>query len=229
MSNMDHIKNHFDSEAQVYDEIILKLIPYYKEMVSALVSTIPFEKTANIKVLDLGCGTGTISFAIKQKFPNASFTLMDLAPKMLELAKNKINNADTQIHNVDFYNYDIKDNYDVIVSSLALHHLVTDNDKQTFYTKIYNGLNNDGIFFNADVILGSNNHLQELYLKKWTEYMSRSCEIDEINNKWLVTYKNEDNPAILLEQIKWLGEIGFKNIDIVWKYYNFAVFGGYKN
>lgn len=229
MDKMEHIKNHFESEAKIYDEVILKLIPYYKEMVSALVATIPFNKTDAIKVLDLGCGTGTISFEIKKKFPNACFTLVDLAPKMLELAKNKINNSDTQIHNVDFYKYDINDNYDVIVSSLALHHLVTDTDKKNFYTKIYNSLGKNGLFFNADVILGSNHHLQDLYIKKWTEYMSHNCKIDEINNKWLVTYKNEDKPAVLLEQIKWLNEIGFKNVDIVWKYYNFAVYGGYKN
>jgi tRNA (cmo5U34)-methyltransferase len=229
MDKMEHIKNHFENEAQIYDEVILKLIPYYKEMVSAIVGTIPFKKTDALKVLDLGCGTGTISLEIKNNFPNATFTLVDLSPKMLEIAKNKINNLDTQIHNVDFYKYNIECNYDVIISSLALHHLVTDNDKKTFYLKIYKGLSDNGLFFNADVVLSSKNHLQGLYIKKWVEYMSKSCELDEIINKWLVTYKNEDNPAVLLEQIKWLEEIGFKNVDIVWKYYNFAVYGGYKN
>ena len=41
-------------------------------------------------------------------------------------------------------------------------------------------------------------------------------------------YKEEDFPARLLDQIQWLKEIGFKNIEIFWKYYNFSVFGGIK-
>lgn len=58
--------------------------------------------------------------------------------------------------------------------------------------------------------------------------MNKSCSMDDINNNWLVKYRNEDNPAKLLEQVKWLEEIGFSDIDIIWKYYNFAVYGGLK-
>lgn len=52
--------------------------------------------------------------------------------------------------------------------------------------------------------------------------------MDDINNNWLVKYRNEDKPARLLDQIKWLEEIGFSDVDILWKYYNFAVYGGLK-
>lgn len=228
MGNMATVKSHFESEAQVFDEVILKLIPYYKEMVTALVSVIPFDGTDTIKVLDLGCGTGTISNEIKQKFPNAIFTIVDISGNMITIAKDKIGNADTKCHNVDFYKYTIDEKFDVVTSSLALHHLINHEDKKQFYKKIFNSLNNGGVFFNADVILGSNDFLQKKYMEKWIEYMSRRCDIDEINDKWLLNYRNEDRPAILLEQIAWLKAIGFKNIDIIWKYYNFAVYGGFK-
>ena len=39
---------------------------------------------------------------------------------------------------------------------------------------------------------------------------------------------DEDNPAELLEQIKWLEGMGFASIDVIWKYYNYAVYGGRK-
>jgi tRNA (cmo5U34)-methyltransferase len=32
-----------------------------------------------------------------------------------------------------------------------------------------------------------------------------------------------------MEQLTWLAESGFTDIDVLWKYYNFAVYGGRKS
>ncbi len=58
--NMDRVKEHFESEAEQFDGIIRRLIPFYEEMVDAAVSALPFSADAPIRVLDLGCGTGTL-------------------------------------------------------------------------------------------------------------------------------------------------------------------------
>jgi len=229
MNKMNEIMTHFEDEAPFYDEIILKLIPHYSEMVNALVSSIPFEKETPINVLDLGCGTGTISKAILEKYPNAKFTIIDISQNMLKIAEKKIGSKSIcQSHCIDFYELNLVEKYDVVTSSLALHHLITDEDKRVFYSKIFNMLKMNGIFLNADVVLGSNEHFQNIYMEKWISYMNKSCSMDDINNNWLVKYRNEDKPTRLLEQIKWLEEIGFSDVDIVWKYYNFAVYGGLK-
>jgi tRNA (cmo5U34)-methyltransferase len=31
-----------------------------------------------------------------------------------------------------------------------------------------------------------------------------------------------------MDQLAWLAEIGFSEVDVVWKYFNFAVYGGRK-
>ncbi|MDH5680030.1 MAG: methyltransferase domain-containing protein [Spirochaetota bacterium] len=224
---MDNVKKHFEDEAKEFDEIILKLIPYYSEMVEALVSAIPFDKSRTIKVMDLGCGTGTVSKQIKLAFPKAIISCMDIAQNMIEMAKSKLAEySDPHYMVEDFYHYQFTEEYDVIVSSLALHHLLTDNDKKAFYQKIYQGLAVNGVFYNADVILGSRDYLQELYMDKWREFMRRHVTEEEIKKKWIPTYYEEDRPAKLIEQIHWLEEIGFIDVDILWKYYNFAVYGG---
>ncbi len=43
---MDKIKKHFEEEAHEFDQIVLKLIPCYEEMISALFAAIPFELCA---------------------------------------------------------------------------------------------------------------------------------------------------------------------------------------
>lgn len=87
---MDAVKTHFEKEAKEFGQIILKLIPYYPEMVDGLVSAIPHQRSRELNIIDLGCGTGTISKKIKELFPCATITCLDLAENMIEMAKIKL-------------------------------------------------------------------------------------------------------------------------------------------
>ena len=226
---MDGVKKHFEEEAKEFDAIILKLIPYYPEMLDALVSAIPFDKSSVIKVIDLGCGTGTVSKLVKSIFPDAVITCLDVAENMIEMAKNKLSewvDIRYQLGDFNHFNFDYK--YDVAISSLSLHHLLTDEDKKNFYRRIYEALNPGGIFYNADNVIASNDYLQEVYMEKWKEFMRKSISEEEIDNNWIPRYYVEDRPDKLLDQLIWLKEIGFADVDVIWKYYNFAVYGGRK-
>jgi tRNA (cmo5U34)-methyltransferase len=227
MDRIETVKSHFEAEAEEFDKIILKLIPYYAEMINALVLSIPFKKDEQINVIDLGCGTGTVAQKIKNTFPNSKISCLDIAENMIKLAQKKLG-EDINCHISNFYEFTFDKKYDVIVSSLALHHLANDEDKIMFYKKIYNALTDNGVFYNADVVLGSNSHLQDLYMAKWKIFMEKNVLLDEIENKWIVKYKSEDRPTSLINHINWLKDIGYKNIDVVWKYYNYCVYGGYK-
>jgi tRNA (cmo5U34)-methyltransferase len=228
--NMDKIKMHFEGEAREFDQIILKLIPYYHEMIRALIAAIPFEASDKIKVIDLGCGTGSIAKKVKETYPNAQVTCVDIAENMIEMARIKLSSySDVRYQASDFYQLNFSETYDVVISSLALHHLITDEDKQDFYSKIYKALPPGGIFYNADVVLASGSHLQEAYIRQWKDFMSKSVSKQEIEDKWIPKYKEEDRPARLMDQLAWLSKIGFVDTDVVWKFYNFAVYGGTKS
>lgn len=47
-------------------------------------------KNDEIKVLDLGCGTGELIFELKNKFNNFEITGIDFSEKMLEISKKEI-------------------------------------------------------------------------------------------------------------------------------------------
>lgn len=229
MNKSDNVKAHFEEEATEFDELILKLIPHYEEMIDALINSIPYDEEDSVKVMDLGCGTGTITKSLKDKFNNANITCLDLAKNMIEMAKIKLNDyTDITYITGDFYHFKFPEKYDVILSSLALHHLEIDDDKKQFYKKIYEALNPGGVFLNADVVLGANDYLQTLYLEKWKEFMNKSVEMKEIEEKWIPAAEEEDHPATLIYQLDWLRDIGFKDVDVIWKYYGGAVYGGFK-
>ena len=68
--------------------------------------------------------------------------------------------------------------------------------------------------------------LQESYITKWREYIRRGSVSEEAEQRWICQHYNDDYPAILINQLYWLQKIGFSEVDVLWKYYNFAVYGG---
>jgi len=226
---MEKVKSHFEEEAKEFDDLILKLIPGYKEMISSLISSIPFENSRAIKVLDIGCGTGNISKAVKERYPHAHIICFDLAESMIEMTRYKLSKYDNiEYHVADVREFEFENDYDVVISSLVLHHLETDEEKLSIYSRIYNSLKAGGVFYNADTVLGSNEYLNKVNMSHWKKFMLKTTPLSEIEEKWIPRYYEEDHPAPLLDHVDWLREIGFKDVDVTWKYVQGAVYGGYK-
>ena len=224
---MDKVKEHFEEEAKEFDNTILKLIPRYDDMISCMVSVIPFDNSEEFKLLDLGSGTGNITKAVKEKYPHSKISCIDIAENMIQMAKIKLQDyTDIEYYTGDFSEFDFEEQYDVIVSSLALHHIKTDEDKKKFYSKIYSSLKEGGVFLNSDVVLGSNEKLSQIYRGKWIDFMLLNLPEEEVREKWLPKQIDEDFPAPLNKHLKWLDEKGFKSIDVVWKYYGLVVYCG---
>jgi hypothetical protein len=66
-------------------------------------------------------------------------------------------------------------------------------------------------------------------MDQWRAFMRRNLSDQEIEEKWIAKYRVEDHPARLIDQLAWLTAIGFADVDVTWKHYNFAVYGGVKH
>ena len=226
---LNKVKSHFDGEADIFDSHVIKAVPYYAQMLDALISSITFEKGRVFSAVDIGSGTGTLAYLLKKRFPNAKIKCVDFAPKMLEAAKQKLKGLDDiSFEQADIYGYSFKENVDAVISSLALHHLETDADKKRFQEKSFKALNSAGIFINADIILASDEKRQQVCLEKWKEFNLRSMTDAQIADRQH-KYETEDRPAILMNEIDNLTAIGYKKVEVFWRYYNFAVYGGIKH
>jgi tRNA (cmo5U34)-methyltransferase len=78
------------------------------------------------------------------------------------------------------------------------------------------------------VVLGGDDFLQKLYMEKWIDFMSKNISVEEIENKWLKNYYAEDRPAKLITHLEMLKECGFPCVDVLYKYFNYAVYIGKK-
>ena len=229
MDSPYEIKQRFDNDASHFDTLIVKVVPFYNEMIKALVGAIPHEENAAISVIDLGCGTGEVALRVKKRFPQAQIHCLDAAEKMLHIAKDRLEPYSPITFELgDFTHYQFRQHYDVILSSLALHHLQSDDEQLAFWQRAYDCLSPGGCIFNADVIWGASYYLQSLNIEMWKQFMRRTISDPEIENRWLPQYSTEDRPVQLIKQLKWLDEVGLSDIDVIWKYYGAAVYGGTK-
>jgi tRNA (cmo5U34)-methyltransferase len=220
------IKEHFEKEAVVFDKMFYRVMPRYQELTEALVDAIPFAPKAKLKILDLGCGTGNLTQKIISAYPNASVTCADMAENMLKMAQAKFKGR----RNVRFWLGDIRDfdysgTYDAIVASMVLHH-IEKRDKPVFYRKLRNSLSKNGVFYVIDIFLAPDRYLQNLYMDKWKTFMKRSgLPINRVNDM-IARHQREDRPVVLADELAIMRKAGFARVDVVLKYYNFAVYGG---
>ena len=81
------------------------------------------------RVLDVGCGTGTMLLMIAQRHPDASLAGVDPDPRVLERAQRKIAQAGRAIAlreaSATALPY-ADESFDVVVSSLVFHHLTSE-------------------------------------------------------------------------------------------------------
>jgi SAM-dependent methyltransferase len=118
------------------------------DMVEALVGTAP-------RVLDLACGTGSITARLLARFPRATSTGVDLDPALLAIARGTFEGDDR----VRFVTADLKDpdwpaklpydSYDAVLTATALHWLHSE-PLAALYGRVAELVSDGGVFMNAD-------------------------------------------------------------------------------
>ncbi len=226
MKRMNRIKEQFNDIANRYDEQRKMLIPCFNDFYS-VASAIADANTRNPSILDLGAGTGLYSSFLLAKYPSATFTLIDVSDEMITMARSRFKtNPNFQYVIADFTEYDFKNTYDLIISSLSIHHLPDDKKIHTYET-VYSLLNQNGIFVNADQVIGNSERVDKIYKAHWRESIENSG-LSDADVTAAYSRISLDNMAPLQSQLKWLMKIGFADVDCVYKYYNFAVIHGKK-
>ena len=220
------LRKKFDDAAYEYDKDRKAIIPHFDTYYGTLVQLSDSE-ISNPRILDLGAGTGLLTQLLWEKHPKARFQLVDMAEEMLNIAKNRFSGQENfEYINEDYLKYDFDGLFDMIVSSLSIHHL-NHSDIKSLYQKAYDHLKPDGIFLNADEVIGPGSYSEEMYQKNWMEVIDQAG-LEESDKKVILERMNFDNPATLEDNIKWLQEAGFKDVDVYYKYYNFVVLYGRK-
>jgi tRNA (cmo5U34)-methyltransferase len=187
-------------------------IPHRKEGEAVLLEQLP---QGVKRILDIGTGDGRILALVKKNYPLAEAVGLDFSPAMLELANYRFA-SDPSIKIVE-HNLDNRlpklGSFDVVTSCFAIHHVIHER-KRSLYAEIYDLLVPGGVFCNLEHVASATEKLHVEFLAK----------LD-------VTPENEDPSNKLLDletQLRWLREIGFRDVDCLWKWRELALLTGRK-
>ncbi len=220
----DKVLDAFNAASSDYDKYRKQAIPnmdiYYNTVIKLT------QEYENPKILDLGAGTGILTELLYKQHPNSEITLVDLSEDMLNIAKEKFREHDFRYVIADYLRHDFEEEYDIVVSSLSIHHL-TDEEKIVLYTKIYNILSQGGVFINADQVNGATDYTEQIYKKQDADHLDKQ-NIPEEEKQILRDRRKLDKPAKLSDTIRWYEDIGYKNVDVYYKYYRYFVIAGEK-
>ena len=222
---MTTVSEYFRDYAQKYDSFTLRAMPRYEEMLGEIVRCLPDQ--AN-DVLELGCGTGSLTTLLARHYPGSAISAIDASAEMIELARDRLGSSgifhdDVEFMESMFEELELNEGaYDLIASNMSLHHIV---DKGPFYRRLHESLRPGAMLVLGDELAGALPRIQKLNWDSWLRFARDSGGLTDSEVEEIVRHEREfDHYETLPRQIELLQESGFGAVDCVWRYLNYAVF-----
>lgn len=194
-------------------------------------------------VIELGCGEGLLAGALLERYPSCLVQGFDGSPEMLQCAQANLAHYGARFTTTQFDLMDqdwrtLEQPVHAVVSSLTIHHL-DDDQKQILYQDIFAVLAPGGALVIADVVQPADQHGVAVAAQAWDEAVQQRALTLENNttafeffqnNKWNMYHYPDpmDKPSRLFDQLKWLAQAGFADVDVYWMHAGHAIFGGRK-
>ena len=209
---------YFGSMVAEYDSLIRRAVPRYDEMIDRLIDYLP-DAT---RIVELGCGTGNLSLQLTKRFPTASFTFVDASPEMLAVTRDRIAVPRGDVAErsafieARFEELDLPaDSFDLVVSSISLHHV---DDKLPVYRNVFRILRGGGTFRFSDQLRGNTEANHEKNWTRWLEFCREPGHCSEEEVQSLLDHAEaHDHYTPLVQHFEMLRAAGFASLDCVWR------------
>ena len=217
-----NIEEQFNFIAEEYDCNRRKFIPCFDDFYENSTKMILSNFTTPKSVLDLGAGTGLLTYYWYHECPTANYRMVDIADEMLDVARKRFAGAENVTDAVLDYNETFpKGNYDAVISALSIHHL-DDVQKEKLFKRIYENLPKGGIFVNYDQFCADSPKMNQWYNSYWESQLYASGLTDRDIELWKERRKLDKECSVETEK-KMLHKCGFSEVDAIYSYHKFSV------
>lgn len=216
------VTTHLRIRLADYDRRIRTFIPHYDEMLSC-VSDVATAVTTRSRpvILDLGIGTGALTAACLRKLRAGRVVGIDRDEGMLAACARRLARVPAlELIDADFASV-LLPPCDLIVATLALHHLRTARGKQAFFRRCFEALAPSGALITGDCHPSSTGSLAKSERKHWIAHLRSSYSASRAS-WYLAAWAAEDRYFTLGEETGMLATAGF-DTDVVWRRDGFAV------
>jgi len=216
----------FDEKvASVFDDMLDRSIPFYKEVISLICELIEKHVKQNSLIVDLGCSTANTLLRVNEKIDKKLKLIgYDNSDAMLSFAQKKIDayGAKIELKKVNILNLDLQ-TCDVVIANYMLQ-FIRPMQRLELVKKIYNSLDKNGIFIFSEKVIFEDKKLDKQMIDIYYNFKkSQGYSEFEISQKRealenvLVPYTQQENIAMIKNA-------QFKSIEIIFKWGNFVTF-----
>jgi ubiquinone/menaquinone biosynthesis C-methylase UbiE len=215
------------------------LIPDRKRQLEVMLRVLRSAPREPRRILDLGAGDAVLLATVLDAFPEATGIAIDFSPLMLEQARTRLSTFGRRAATVeaDLQTPAWKDKVhgpvDAVVSGFAIHHLSHER-KRVIYREIFELLQEGGAFLNAEHVASPTPKIEDMFNDAMSQHLferrrerGEDVSLEQVHREYL---ERPDRAANILapveEQCQWLRDIGFREVDCFWKYFELAIFGG---
>jgi len=217
-----------EAVAGVFDDMVSRSVPFYGDMQRMITELAASFATEGSNIYDLGCSTGTTLSLLHQTLPvNAHLVGIDYSAEMLDRCRGKLAELDLdnviQLRQGDLDAGIEIENASVVMMVLTLM-FVRPLNREKLMRRIHAGMNENSCLVVVEKVLGDGSLFNRLFIERYYAFKRRMGYSElEISQKRealenvLIPYRLQENRNLLLGA-------GFREVEVFFKWYNFAGF-----
>jgi len=217
-----------ETVAGVFDDMVSRSVPMYGEIQRMLAELAASFAVEGSNVYDLGCSTATTLALLRELHAvKANLIGIDNSEQMLEQARTKLvernlaEGIELRVGDLDA-GVEIKD-ASVVMLVLTLM-FVRPLNREKLMRHIHAGMRENGCLLMVEKVLGDGSLFNRLFIERYYAYKRRMgySELEiaqkrEALENVLIPYRLQENRDLLLTA-------GFREVEVFFKWYNFAGF-----
>jgi tRNA (cmo5U34)-methyltransferase len=212
--------------AHVFDDMVSRSVPYYEEMQRMVCELAQDFAQPNTSLYDIGCSTATTLLTLDGMIgPDVQFVGIDNAPDMLDKAAQKIEASGTNrpidLRVVDLHRGLAIDNASVVTMLLTLQ-FVRPLFRERVMKAIQAGLNDHGCLLMIEKLTSEDTTFNRLFIQHYYDFKRRNGYSEIEISKKREALENVLIPYRLDENVQLLKEVGFRSVEVFFRWYNFC-------
>jgi trans-aconitate methyltransferase len=221
------------------------MTPARDDLGRALLDLVPADTDDAFTAVEIGCGAGWLSEALLERFPNARVIALDGSPAMVRHTAERLapfgSRAEVRPARLEERGWldDLGAPVRCFLSSLTIHHL-DGPGKSRLFADLFARLEPGGALCLADLVEPASSWAKRHMADAWTEAVrQRSLDltgetrtydffVEERWNSYDFPDPEVDTPSPLVDQLHWLADAGYVNIDVPWAMAGHTVIAAYR-
>ena len=214
--------------ARVFDDMLERSVPFYKECQQMVINLGQHFAQRDSAIYDLGCSTGTLIRHLARTLPkskNIRFIGLDNSTAMLKKAREKLKG---HVKRCRLMEADLESDFELTDASVVIMNytlqFLPPKRRSSMLKKIFQGLRPGGGLILIEKVRGESDNLNNLFIEQYHAYKQNQgyskleiAKKREALENVLIPLKPEKNRDLLTGA-------GFRQVDIFFKWFNFAGF-----